>query len=124
MSNVDPNEHIEKVTYAPGDFIFFEGDLESHFFIVESGTVQIFTKTKDGKRVNICDIREGETFGEFALLDNQPRSASAQALTVVSAVKVSAQGYEELLNDLPVWAMSMLKSFADRLKGMTQSLKG
>lgn len=114
---------IVKESYKPGDFIFFEGDIESHFYIIESGTVQIFTKNKTGKRVDICSLHDGESFGEFALLDNKPRSAAAQAVTEVSLVKVSAEGYEQLLGDLPLWATSMMKSFIDRLKNMTQLLK-
>lgn len=115
---------ILKESYNANDTIFFEGDLDSHFYIVETGEVQIFTKDKHGKRINICKIGPGESFGEFALLSKQPRSASAQALTPVTLVKVSEAGYEELLGDLPVWASSMMKSFIDRLRNMNDILKG
>lgn len=114
---------IQKVGYKAGDFIFLEGDHEAHFYIIESGKVQIFTKKPNGERINICDISEGESFGEFALLDKAPRSASAKALTDVVLVKVSAQGYEKLLTELPVWASSMMKSFITRLKNMNALLK-
>lgn len=114
---------IHRETYAPDDFIFFEGDIESHFYIVESGQVRIFTKNKAGKRVDITTVEEGESFGEFALLDNKPRSASAQAVNDVSLIKVSAEGYEELLKDLPVWATCMMKSFIVRLKNMTEQMR-
>jgi CRP-like cAMP-binding protein len=114
---------IFRETYAPNDFIFFETDIESHFYIVESGKVQIFTKNKLGKRIDILLVEEGESFGEFALLDNKPRSASAQAVTEVSLIKVSAEGYEQLLSELPVWAACMMKSFVVRLKNMTEQLR-
>lgn len=107
---------VKKESYKPGEFIFFEGDLDFHFYIIESGQVQIFTKNVKGERVDIGIIDEGESFGEFALLDRQPRSASAQALTECQLVKVSDKGYEQLLGELPVWASSMLKSFSRRMK--------
>lgn len=110
--------------YKKGDFIFFEGDIESHFYIVEQGSVQIFTKSSTGERINICAVNEGESFGEFALLDNKPRSASAQALVDTRVVKVSEAGYQQLLEDLPVWASSMLASFMSRLKAMNQERRG
>jgi len=119
----ETNAAIVRETYAPNDFIFFEGDLESHFYIIETGKVQIFTKSKAGKRINILTIEDGESFGEFALLDNKPRSASAQALTEVTLIKVSAQGYEQLVSVLPVWATCMMKSFIVRLKSMTEQLR-
>ncbi|HEY8272356.1 MAG TPA: cyclic nucleotide-binding domain-containing protein [Pseudobdellovibrionaceae bacterium] len=122
-SIVSDDSAIFRETYAPNDFIFFEGDIESHFYIVESGKVQIFTKSKTGKRIDILLVEEGESFGEFALLDNKPRSASAQAITEVSLIKVSAEGYEQLLSELPVWAACMMKSFVVRLKNMTEQLR-
>ncbi len=123
MSEEVINNAIVKETYQAGDFIFFEGDIEHHFYIIESGEVQIFTKSVAGQRIDICKITDGESFGEFALLDRKPRSASAQALTTVVLVKVSEEGYNQLLSELPVWANSMLKSFMERLKNMTQLMK-
>ncbi len=114
---------VFKETYKPGDYIFFEGDLDFHFYIIETGQVQIFTKSSSGQRVDIATLSDGESFGEFALLEKQPRSASAQALTECTLVKVSEAGYEQLLSELPVWASSMLHSFAHRLKGMNEKLK-
>jgi CRP/FNR family cyclic AMP-dependent transcriptional regulator len=117
------SESIHREHYKQGDYIFFEGDIENHFYIIEKGEVQIFTKANTGKRINICSISAGESFGEFALLDNSPRSASAEAMSDVSLIKVSAEGYEHLLAELPVWASCMLKSFMTRLKNMNTLLK-
>lgn len=114
---------ITKEVYRPGEFIFFEGDIDFHFYIVQKGQIQIFTKSTAGHRVNIALVSDGESFGEFALLDKQPRSASAQALTDCTLIKVSERGYEQLLEELPVWANSMLKSFAIRIKNMNEMLK-
>ena len=65
---------------------------------------------------------EGESFGEFALLDHASRSASAQAITECWLIKVSEKGYEELLAEIPGWASSMLRSFATRMKNMNTML--
>ncbi|AFY02314.1 Crp/Fnr family transcriptional regulator [Bdellovibrio bacteriovorus] len=120
---MDAQGAIVKETYKPGDFIFFEGDIENHFYIVESGVVSIFTKDQMGKRIPICDIVDGESFGEFALISKSPRSASAQAVTDVVLVKVSEEGFQQLLSELPTWAECMLKSFTDRLQNMTEKIR-
>ncbi len=117
------SSEVVKETYKPGDYIFFEGDIDFHFYIVESGQVSIFTKSKTGQRIDVATVEEGESFGEFALLEKQPRSASAQAVTECSVIKVSEKGYEQLVNELPGWASSMLKSFSQRLKNMNDKLK-
>lgn len=123
IKSMQESADVIKETYKPGDYIFFEGDIDYHFYIVQIGQVQIFTKNKAGGRVNIATINDGESFGEFALLDKQPRSASAQAMTECVLIKVSEAGYQQLLSELPVWASSMLQSFAQRMKSMNERLK-
>lgn len=120
---MEETAEIIKEVYKPGDYIFFEGDIDYHFYIVEQGVIQIFAKSKTGQRIDIAKVEEGESFGEFAMLDRQPRSASAQAVTECTLIKVSEKGYEQLIGDLPIWANSMLKSFSKRLKHMNQTLK-
>lgn len=120
---MDGSAEILKEVYNAGDFIFFEGDIDYHFYIIESGSIQIFSKSKSGQRIDIARVDEGESFGEFAMLDKQPRSASAQAITDCTLIKVSQVGYEQLISELPVWASSMLKSFTKRLRDMNETLK-
>lgn len=114
---------ITKETFKAGEFIFFEGDIESHFYIIESGEVLIFTKDNMGGKIEIARLKSGETFGEFSLIDTGTRSASAQAVTDTKAMKISEEGYELMLEDLPLWASSMLRSFSHRLKNMNTTLK-
>ena len=114
---------ITKESFKAGDFIFFEGDIEAHFYIIESGTVKIFSKNKAGQKVELAKLNPGETFGEFALIDKGARTASAQADTDCKLMKISEEGYNIMLNDLPLWASSMLESFSARLKTMNAQLK-
>src|SRR5690606_30067355 len=93
-----------------------------HFYIVESGEVRIFTKATDGRRIEVATVGPGESFGEFALLDRKPRSASAQAVSETTVFRISEKGYEELLNELPAWASTMLLSFASRIRNMNAVL--
>ena len=114
---------ITKESFKAGEFIFFEGDIESHFYIIEAGEILIFTKDKTGQKIEIARLKEGETFGEFALIDKGSRTASAQAVTDCTMMKISSEGYEMMLGDLPTWASSMLTSFSSRLRQMNQALK-
>lgn len=116
------NQEVQREIYKPGEYIFFEGDLDFHFYIIETGQISIFTKSPEGRKINITLVNEGESFGEFALLDRKPRSASAQAVVETTVFKISEKGYEALLEELPVWASTMLKSFASRLRKMNAAL--
>jgi len=117
------SSEVRREHYKSGDYIFFEGDIDQHFYIIEEGSIQIFTKNAQGQRLDISIIEPGESFGELALLDSRARSASAQAAEDCTLIKVSARGYEQLLSELPGWASSMLHSFARRLKHTTELLQ-
>lgn len=114
---------IQNEKFKKGQSIFAEDDLSLCFYIVRSGVVQIFTKSLHGNKIEIIEIHEGETFGEFALLDRRPRSASALALTDVELVKVTEEGYDHMLTELPLWAASMLRSFTRRLRVMNDRIR-
>ena len=115
---------ISKEKFQLGDFIFFEGDVETHFYIIESGVVSIFTKNKQNQKIEVARLKDGEIFGEFALIDLGKRTASAQAITDVKVMKISAEGYETMVGELPLWASTMLRSFILRLKQMNNLIKG
>jgi CRP/FNR family transcriptional regulator, cyclic AMP receptor protein len=119
---VNHNE-VKEEKYAKGEIIFREGDKDFHFYILQQGKVQIFSTTPEGRKVAIAVIEEGEAFGEFSLLDSAPRSASAMAMTECVIMKISADAYEKLLQDLPDWASNMLRSLVNRLKSMNEKLK-
>ncbi len=114
---------LESQSVKGGSIIFNEGDKDLHFYILQEGKVEIHTKNTQGNKVSIAVIEEGDAFGEFSLLEQKPRSASATALTDCTFVKISESAYEKLLMDLPDWANAMLKSLASRLKSMNEKLK-
>ena len=62
--------------FAAGTLLFAEGDAGDAAYIVESGRVSVF-KTVKGRRVTLGEIGPGGIFGEMALIDDQPRMASA-----------------------------------------------
>jgi CRP/FNR family cyclic AMP-dependent transcriptional regulator len=115
-------KEVVRERYKVGEYIFFEGDIDYHFYIVEEGQVQIFTKDTQGKRLDIVTVNKSESFGEFAFLERKPRSASAQALTEAVVVRISEKGYQQLLSELPTWANAMLQSFAGRIRHMNEVL--
>lgn len=116
------SSEVSKEQIKAGQTIFKEGDTDLHFYIVEDGKVGIFIQ-KDGLQVKLSECGPGESFGEFALLDKAPRSATAIALTDVEVFKVTEKGFEELMAQLPDWASCMLKNFVVRLKKMNTRLK-
>lgn len=111
---------LKKINFKANSIVFFQGDIEAHFYIIESGKISISYKNKMGETKEIARLQAGEIFGEQALIDRSERSATALALTDCTLFQVSESDYESMLKELPLWASSMLKSFSSRLKRMNQ----
>ena len=111
----DPNE-IQQVTFKAGETLFSENEMSFHFFILQEGEVEIFKNGAGGRKVVLAKVGPGNSIGEFAMLDRQPRSASAQALTDVLAAKVSPEAYSRLLTELPEWAVLVMRALVERLR--------
>ena len=83
---------------------------------MQSGEVEIYKTSETGEKLTLAIVTEGTSLGEFAMIVNQPRSATAQALTAVTAVEVSEEAYKQLLADLPEWAVSVMTSLVERIR--------
>ncbi|RYZ76516.1 MAG: cyclic nucleotide-binding domain-containing protein, partial [Proteobacteria bacterium] len=106
---------IELVYFESGEVLFHENEESYHFFVIQEGSVEVFKDGDDGVRLPLTVVSEGSALGEFAMINRAPRSATARAITPVRAAKISEAAYQELLNELPDWAMSVIKSLIDRL---------
>src|SRR5262245_52241675 len=73
-------EQLDEKSYFAGQLIFSAGDPGGTMFIVDDGKVEIFLQDKADERVTLSIMEPGHLFGEFSLLDNEPRSASAKAI--------------------------------------------
>ncbi len=114
MENVSPK--IEPVVFNAGEVLFYENERSFHFYIIQEGLVEIYKSAPSGERVILATVGEGLSIGEFAMIDRNPRSATAQAATEVKAMKVSEAAYKELIDDLPDWAVSVMRALVDRVR--------
>src|SRR5919109_3350570 len=87
--------HIKSA--AKGSIIFNQNDRGEAAYIVRSGVVNIILSMADGRELVINEMREGDCFGELALLTGAPRSASAIAFSAAELVVIPR---EEFLAEL------------------------
>ncbi len=113
---------LTKVSYKTDEIIFFEGDIEAHFYLIEKGSITVFTKNKKGEKIILADLNPGEVLGEQAMIDKSERSATAQARTDCVLLKISEESYQAMMQELPLWASSMLKNISTRLKNMNKAV--
>ena len=109
-------DSVETVEFQSGEILFLENEQTFHFYIIQSGEVEVYKSMATGKKVPLAVVSEGAALGELAMFDRRPRSATAKALGPVTAAKVSEEAYRKLLEELPEWAVAVMGSLVDRLR--------
>jgi len=106
---------VEKKLEA-GEMIFNQGDTGTELYIVAEGHVNIHLPGEASRRVSLKDIARGEYFGELALFDDKPRSASALATTDATLLVLARAKLEAYLEQRPRAAMAILRTMSERLR--------
>lgn len=102
------------VTFRKGDIIFCEYEPGDTFYLLQAGHVQIVRIIGDLEK-NIDVLNPGEVFGEMAILEEAPRSATTIALDEVKALEFNRENFEVLMMGNPQIAMRLLKLFIKRI---------
>ncbi len=116
-------DEVSRIEFKAGDFLFREDEKSFHFYIIQKGQVEVFKSDHRGEKIPLATVTDGASLGEFAMIDQLPRSASAQAKTPVIAICVSERAYQKLLQDLPEWALSVMKSLVERLRSTNEIVR-
>src|SRR5258706_1994396 len=88
-------ERSQSVSAKEGEFFFREGDIAGGMFVLEKGSVAI-SKAWDGRELTLRHLGAGDCFGEMALMDLQPRSASVRAIEDCVALELRPEDLHQL----------------------------
>lgn len=128
FSGLDPDEmsriaaHARSLRKARGEFIYMPGDRADLVYILKQGRVKLSVLAESGKEIAIDIIQPGEIFGEFALVDESPRSNMAQALDDVLMWVFAKRDFSHLLTSQPKLALSYIRLVGDRRRRMEKKL--
>jgi CRP-like cAMP-binding protein len=101
-------------TYQPGEIVFAEYEPGDSFYLIQAGRVRI-TKIVGDIEKNIDILSAPEIFGEMAILEGAPRSATAIALETVKVLEFNRANFEILMIGNPQIALRLLKVFTKRI---------
>ena len=107
---------IDELTIPAGHTLFQAGDPGDSLFIVREGTIELFIKDTAGQKIVLTVAECGDMFGELAMLDSGPRTATAIALTESEVLVLDREDLVLLFQRKPEAALHMLAS----LSGLTR----
>jgi len=108
--------------FAAGQMIINQGEAGTSMFIVAEGHVNIHLPGEASRRISLKDITAGEYFGELALFDDKPRSASAVATADAVLLELDRKVLSKYLSAHPDAAMTLLRTLAGRLRETNEML--
>ncbi len=108
--------------FAPGQVIISEFEPGETFYLIQRGSVQLL-KYVNGTTKNLDILKTGEFFGEMAILDNSPRSATCMAKTSVKCLEFSKENFESIVTGNAILAINLLKLFCKRIYDQKRRFK-
>ena len=103
--------------FKAGEVIFKEGDAATEFFVIQSGQVDIQLDNR-----LLRTLGEHDIFGEMALIDSAPRSATATAKTDVKLVPVGERQFLTMVSRTPYFALNVMRTLARRLRARNAAI--
>jgi CRP-like cAMP-binding protein len=108
-------EIAEEQPFAAGDQIFAEGEPGDALYLVVEGTVKVHKGDKA-----LSQLGEREVFGEMAVLDAEPRTASATVVKDAVLLKIGRDDFRDVLRERPEIGMGVLQVLSRRLRASSR----
>lgn len=126
FSKLTPDElvviagRLTRQVFETGEVIFQQGERGDAMFIIRSGRVKIYSRSEGDRELTLNVYGQGDFFGEFSLIDGEPRSASAAAIERTEALVLRHQDLIATLSEHPEIAISLMRGLVSRLRYTTE----
>ncbi|WP_460609658.1 cyclic nucleotide-binding domain-containing protein [Hymenobacter terrigena] len=109
---------MKEVTFREGEEIFAKGDIGTSLFIVHDGQVGVFNGPQQ-----LATFGPGDFFGELALLDAEPRSATAAALSEVLAFRIDQEDFYDVMEERAEVLRNILRMLCQRIRTQNEKMR-
>ena len=115
-------QHMTEQWFTTGEIVFHEGEPGDRFFLILEGKMHIYVE-RQGIIVTYTHLQSGGCFGEMALIDDEPRSATVQAEEISRCLTLSKQDFTVLLATQPRLALGIMKNLSRRLGQISEQIQ-
>jgi CRP-like cAMP-binding protein/RsiW-degrading membrane proteinase PrsW (M82 family) len=110
--------------YSHGEKLFSKGDSGDAMYLIDRGYIDIFLENEDGSESLLRTFQSGDVVGELALLDGQPRSASARANGPLRVMVLQRQHFMMFVQSRPKVILAVLRFLAEKVRYTTDAVTG
>lgn len=110
-------------SFAANTIVVNEGDEGSSLFVVQSGSLKAFLTDNNGREVTLSLLDPGDYFGELALLDDAPRSASVIAVTRSEVLQIPRTAFLGLIESDPGCMQTVVRNLVGRIRLLTDNVR-
>jgi CRP/FNR family transcriptional regulator, cyclic AMP receptor protein len=107
-------------SYQKRDVIFHQGDQGEALFVIAQGLVSVYVLSEEGDEMVLAHLRPPDTFGELAVIDGGPRSASARAMEPTTLLAFTRASFMEMIRESPAIADALHTSLGALLRRVLQ----
>ncbi len=112
----------EEVSFGTGETVIKEGDPGDTLYLIVEGEVAVIKTETDGTELTLDNISEGDHFGEMALFEDIPRTASIRTLKPSRMLMLHKQEFKEMVREYPHIALKICRVFSGRIRKLHQKI--
>ena len=115
---------LNRLTLQAGDEVFKEGEEGKQAYVVQEGQIEIARNNTEGEHVVLGMVEKGGIFGEMALIDDQPRMATARAATGATLIVIDRKMFHGKVAKCDPFIRGLLSIFVKNIRSMVDSQFG
>jgi CRP/FNR family transcriptional regulator, cyclic AMP receptor protein len=108
--------------FDTGEIVFRESDEGDTCYVVRDGRARAIRSHPDGRSITLADFGPGDIFGELAMFDREPRSATVEVLEATELIAILGADMRRLMSEHPSIAVKLIASLAERLRATNERL--
>jgi CRP-like cAMP-binding protein len=118
----------QKVSFHAGDVLFKRGDAGDALYLIREGEVEVLAPSPEAEEVEdvVAVLKPGDLFGEMALVEGEPRSATVRARSDAKLIRIKKEYFEEMMNKEHTIALKIYRRLtiilSHRLRETTERL--